>query len=308
MAQSFHIWYIASSRGQVLYRNCLIYAPWVNIYRALGVTILQIIFPLPDTSAAIIPRQDVARFAATNLQISDIVVVSHELVSVSDDEKVQLIDTRVRRVVSKVKMPNRPRRQCLTRSGQLAVTMGGKKVQMINIHGQTLTKTTVLDVKKQPWGITSVGHTSFALSYKHSPWLEVIATDGTVLHQFNNEGTTQPFKYPYFLTSDEGYVYVSDRITNKITKLNFSLQLLQTFSSRLLSWPRGIVSISPDQLLVCSLRNHRIVLLNTSTGKSSILLGEQDGIEYPRSLSYCPKQKKLYVAKLYTDSLAVYTL
>jgi len=137
----------------------------------------------------------------------------------------------------------------------------------------------------------------------------VVTTDGKVSHQFDKEGTSQHFKWPDFLTTSvDNLIYVSDYGTNTITRLNSSLQLLQTFPSPLLSWPRGIISISPDQLLVCSYYNGRIVVLNTRTGKSSILLGYQDGIVCPWSLIYCPEQKKLYVAKYQTDKLNVYRL
>jgi len=92
-------------------------------------------------------------------------------------------------------------------------------------------------------------------------------------------GTAHHFKYPYNLTtSADNYVYVSDLGTNNITKIDFSLQLLQTFSCPLLSSPRGITSITPDLLLVCSYNNSSVVLLNTSTGKWSLVLVYQDRI------------------------------
>ena len=229
------------------------------------------------------------------------------LVSVHDLQRVQLVDTRAGRVVSEVKLQSNPRGVCLIRSDKAAVTVKGKKVQMLNVFGQTLNMGIALDVKHESWGITKVGDTSFVLSYEDSPWLEVITPEGNVVHQFDKNRTTKHFIWPDFLTTSvDGYVYVSDMGTEKITKLNASLQLIQTFSSPLLDSPRGIISISPDLLLVCSNRNHSIVLLNTSSGKSSILLGVQDGIAHPRSLSYCHEKKLLYVALEFADSLNVY--
>jgi len=201
------------------------------------------------------------------------------------------------------------RRLCLTRKDQATVTVEGNKVQMINIQGQSITLGKVLTLNYDPWGVSTCGESDLVVSYQTAPWLEVISTEGKVFHHFHQIEKTSHFKYPNFLTTSvDGYIYVSDWGTNTITKLDSSLHLLKTFASRLLDCPFGIISISPDQLLVCSMSNHRIVLLNTSTGKSSILLGERDRIVCPRSLSYCHEKKKLYVAESLTKSLKVYRL
>jgi len=228
------------------------------------------------------------------------VLQDYLLLSNSSQAKVQLVDTRDGRVVSEVSMPyliRKPiiRRLSLLRYDQAAVAVSNK-VQTINIEGQNLTLGTALNLKGDPVGVSTCGKSDLVVSYCKAPWLEVISTDGKPLHQFDEKGTSQHFKLPKFLTTSiDGYVFVSDRGTNTITKMNTSLQLLQTFSSALLTSSRGIISISPDQLLVCSDLNHCIVLLNTNTGTLSTILGEEDGLQYPCSLSYRPEQRKLYV-------------
>ena len=212
---------------------------------------------------------------------------------------------------------------CLTNKNEAAVALSNK-VQFFNIEGESLNMGTVLTLNHDSsLDISTCGDRDLVVSYNKAPWLEVISPDGSVLHQIRQNGTTSHFKCPGFLTTSvDGYIYVSDRGTDEITKLNSSLQLLQTFSNRLLSAPRGIISISPDQLLVCSCCPNSIVLLNTSSGKSSILLGkqygsymymtpfssldpwtvmssillgDQDEIKRPICLSYSPEQEKLYV-------------
>jgi len=225
-----------------------------------------------------------------------------------------MVETRDGRVLSEMSIPywiSKPliTRLCLTRNGQAALTVEVNKVQMINIRGQSITMGTLLTLKYDPWGVSTCGESDLVVSYHTAPWLEVISTDGSVRHRFHQTGATGQFICPNFLTTSvDDYIYVSDWKTKTITKLDSSLQLIQTFSSPLVDCPQAIIFISPDQLLVCSYANDRIVLLNTSTGKSSILLGEQDGIKRPWSLSYCTERQKLYVARLQTDILNAYKL
>jgi len=261
-------------------------------------------------STAVFQRQEDVKFATKESVINDIAVVSPDtlLLSNGTEKNVQLIDTRSGRVLSVVSLQSEPQGLCLTRSDQAAVAVGAN-IQMLNIQGHVLTKSTLLELQYSMFGIKKLGDTSFVLSYNVSPWLEVVTTDGKASHQFDKEGTSQHFKWPDFLTTSvENLIYVSDRGTDKITKLDSALLLLQTFSSSQLDSLRGIISISPDQLLVCNWNNHRIVLRNTRTGKSSTLLGYQDGIVCPWSLIYCPEQKKLYVAQYATDKINVFRL
>ena len=267
-------------------------------------------------SLAVFKRKKDIKIASVDIDIRDILVVSPDCILLCNNSKakVQLVDTMDGRVLSEVHGPywiRKPqmRRLCLTRNDQAAVTVEGKKVQIIDVPAQSINLGTVLTLNYDPWGVSTCGENDLVVSYLTAPWLEVLSTDGSVRHQFLQTGTSSHFKNPNFLTTSvDGYVYVSDLGTDKITKLDPSLQLLQTFSSSLLSTPHGIISISPDQLLVCSPVNDRIVLLNTGVGKSSTLLEKQDGIYRPKSLSYCLVQKRLYVTQWKTNSLDMYQL
>jgi len=274
-----------------------------------------------DMSTAVFKRQDLRHWSRFGC-IQDISVVSSDYILLCNDstENVKLVNTRDGRVLSEVSVTSswaniffssymRYRlsyRLSLIRKDRAAVAFPNK-IQFINIQGQSITLGTVLTLNYYPRDVSRCGKSDLVVSYKTAPWLEVISPDGSVLHQFRQTGATSHFKNPnYLTTSVDGYIYVSDWGTKTITKLNSSLQLLQTFSDPLLDLPYGMVSISPDQLLVCSFWKDRIVLLNTRTGKSSILLGKQDGIKSPWSLSYCPEQEKLYVSG--SRSLKVYNL
>jgi len=198
---------------------------------------------------------------------------------------------------------------CLTDRNKAAVSIVGRKIQMIKVKDNTLTLGKVLAVSKDIQGITSC-RKSLVASYWEAPWLEVISMNGKVLKQFDKRGKSQHFKWPTFIcTTPGGLLLISDHRTNTITMVDESLNILQTFTSPLLEKPSGITTVTEDQILVCSEGNHSIMLLQPSTNTMSTVLEHEDGgIESPNLLAYCPDQKKVYVASCYTDTFKVYQI
>jgi len=197
---------------------------------------------------------------------------------------------------------------CRIRREHAAVTTSCKTVQLLEVRGGRLTASTVLGVNGNCWGVTSSGD-NVVVSYCSPPWLEVMTTDGRVLHQFQDPGSAQTFKFSDFMTtSRDGFIFVADWALNTITKLDSSLKVLQTFSDPQLSDPpRGITSVSEDQLLVCSYSKNSLLHVNVNSGKMTTILGKEDGLVRPNSLAYCPQQRKLFVCTSYTtDSIQVY--
>jgi len=73
-----------------------------------------------------------------------------------------------------------------------------KKLKLVHVRGARITLGTVLDVRSACWG----GATSddiVVVLYRCPPLLEVMSTDGRVLH-FQASGATLTFKFPQFLT------------------------------------------------------------------------------------------------------------
>jgi len=237
----------------------------------------------------------------------DLAVVSPDMLLVSNWSKqcVQLLDCLKGKVVSEVQLQDYPYSMCLTDRNTAAVRVGDRRIQMIKVKDKTLTKGRELSVRGTISGTSS--RNSLVVSYNSQPWLEVISMNGKVRHQFNKSRKSQQFKYPAFMcTTPGGSVFISDYGTHTITKVDGQLNLLQTFTSPLLQTPWGITAVTEDQVLVCSNKNNSILLLQPSTNTMSTLLGKDDGIEDPWSLTYCPDQKKAYVATNYTDTIKVY--
>jgi len=262
--------------------------------------------PVPtDLTQARLKRQPDIQLPGGKCYIEDLTVVSPDMLLVSNPSKqcVQLLDCLKGEVVSEVQLQDWPYRICLTDRNTAAVNVGGRRIQMINVKDKTLTKGRELTVSGIICGLTS-SRNSLVVAYGSQPWLEVISKDGKVLHQ---SGKSQHFKPPAFLcTTPSGLVFISDHGTHTIKKVDGQLNFLQTFTSPLLQTPRGITAVTEDEILVCSQRHNSLVLLQSSTNTMSTLLGKDDGIEIPYSLTYCPDQKKAYVASALTDTIKVY--
>ena len=230
--------------------------------------------------------------------IWDIAVVSDTrlLVIVNKNKKVILLNSKTGGTVAQVTLKGGPRRLCMFDNIRAVVTLGNKGLQFININGDSLELGRSFSVNRSVWGI-SRSEDRLIVSYNSPPGLEVLSNDDRVIQTFSNQTAgVDVFKWPYFIsTSADGMVYVSDCNKSTITQLDSNLHVIRTFSDPILHNPCGIISVSADQVLVCSNGSHRIVLLCLSTGDITSLLGEQDGIKEPYALTYSPSQKKLYV-------------
>jgi len=264
-----------------------------------------------DLTQARLKRQQDILLPGGGCYIQDLAVVSPDMLLVSNLSKrcVQLLDCLQGKVVSEVQLQKQPWRMCLTDRNSAAVNVGDKKIQMIKVKDKTLTKGRELTMSDDVYGLTSSGN-SLVVAYQSRPWLAVISLDGKVLHQFDKSGKSQHFNDPRFMcTTPGGSMFISDYGTDTITKVDARLNILQTFTSPLLQEPYGITAVTEDQILVCSYRNDSLVLLQPSTNTMSKLLGEDDGIKYPYSLTYCPDQKKVYVAPpVCTATIKVYQM
>jgi len=241
--------------------------------------------------------------------ITDLAVVLQDtlLVCNESDWQVELVSSKTGKVLSLLKLEGQPWRVCLVGRDRAAVTLPDiQEVQLIKIKGNKLAKDKVLKVSDDVRGIITSGD-NLVVTYHKQPWLEVITTDGKVLHQFHSTGETQHFRLPDFITtSPDGTLWVPDCKNNTITKMDAGLNILQTFTSPLLEDQRGITAVTEDEILVCCRWNNSLVLLQPSTNTMSTLLGKDDGIEDPYSLTYCPQERKIFVAPILTASIKVF--
>jgi len=255
-------------------------------------------------------RQQDRKVDTGGWDIYDISVVSDTrlLVTVRKEKKVRLVDSQTGGSVAHITLEHVPDTVCMWDNNTAVVTLPlEQKVQFIDIHGDSLTLGRSLNVNGDVRGIAR-SEEGLVVSYESSPWLEVLAVNGRVLHRFTPAHGRDVFDWPHFIatrnvfrrpffiaTSADNMVYVSDGVTSTITQLDSNLRVTKTFSDPMLQDPRGIISVSADQVLVCSLHNDRILLLCPSSGVITSILDQQGGIKWPWALTFSPSQRKLYV-------------
>jgi len=229
--------------------------------------------------------------------IHDITVVSDTrlLVTVCGMEKVMLVDSQTGGTVAQLTLQAGPFRVCMWDNNTAVVSLDRQKVQFINIKGDSLQLGPSFSVNGNVRGVGRSGD-RLIVSYVSPPWLEVLATDGRVMHTFSIKAAGRDvFQSPeYIATSTDGMVYVSDAGNSTITQLDMNLRVTRTYSDPILLRPHGIISVSADQVLVCIYDNNRILLLCPSTSVITSILEQQDGIKDPWALTFSPSQRKLY--------------
>ena len=231
-------------------------------------------------------------------RIFDIAVVSDTrlLVIVYENKRAILVNSQTGCTVAQITLKSNPCNVCMFNNIMAVVTLQDNSLQFININGDILELGRSFSVNGYVWGVAG-SEDKIVVSYVSPPGLQVLSMDGTVMHTFNTQAAGgDVFKCPLFITtSADGMVYVSDRDKSTVTQLDSNLHVIRTYSDPILQNPCGIISVSADQVLVCSHDNHRILLLCPSTGAITSILGQQDGIKEPWALTYSPSQKKLYV-------------
>jgi len=261
-----------------------------------------------------------------NLKMTDMVLMSDNKLLLSDENRstFTLVDIKsnvvseiklkkkpsfVIEVVSEIKLKKKPICSfvCKIDYNRAAATHGTEN-QFLKIEGNALRCDTAIpsDDDEYRYGIALQGN-HLVVTYDSPPGVRIISTDGKIIHKLDNTmAGKELFKQPRWIaTTSDGSIYVTDWGTHKITRLDSSLNILQTFSGSLLSGPHGIIALNRDQLLVCNKFNNNILLIRPSTNSMTVLL--EDGIEKPQSICFCNEQKKLYIAST-DDKVMVYQL
>jgi len=234
----------------------------------------------------------------------DIAVVSTTRVLVADNENktLRLVDSQNGGVVAKVSLTAKPFRLCAIRDRRAVVTFPTeKRIQFIRIAGDTLSLDRYVDLNGSVVGIAACDN-HLVVSYEHPCRVKKITMEGKVTHELTNQTPGKElFKFPRFIAiSESKHIFISDSGTNTITQLDETLQVVQTITSPLMKSVTGIVSVNTTQLLVSGWNSHNILVLDTTTGSLTTLLGQAEKIHNPGAVAWCPDSKTLYICPTHT--------
>lgn len=232
------------------------------------------------------------------------------LLSSEKKNKLVLFDSKTDKVLSEIVLQNQPRLICMIDSQQAATTLNNKKIQFIKVKDTTLINDGVLDVDVDVRGIATYNNDIVVSSYPPAG-VKIISKDGAVIHKLDTTAAGgKVFKNPRWIaTTSDDFIFVTDWGTNKITRLDSRLSILQTFAWPMLDGPCGILSLNKDQLLVCNMAQDNIVVIEPNNNTMAVILEKQHGVDGPSSICFCNEQKKLYVAPGFdTPTILVYKL
>jgi len=242
-----------------------------------------------------------------NLEITDMVLVSEKLLLFSNASlnKLALVDINSSKVVSEIELKETP--CCVCKIDCNLAAASGNTIQFLKIDGNALTCDRAIPSYVKVLGIALQGN-NLVVTIDSPPGVQILSMEGKMIHKLDNtKAGKKVFKKPRWIaTTSDDSIYVTDWGTHKITRLDSSLTILQTFSGAMLNHPNGILALNRDQLLVCNKHNN-ILLIRPSTSNMTVLLDKQHGIERPQSICFCKEQKKLYVARD-RDTIVVYQL
>ncbi|XP_052778407.1 transcription intermediary factor 1-alpha-like [Mya arenaria] len=220
------------------------------------------------------------------------------LLADSDNNSVKLLDTETSTVVSKVKLPGDPCDLCLLPGDRAAVTLPCElKIQFLSTKCNVSLQD-IVEVGEECYGIDFYDD-NLIVSFSYPGKVVMMDMKGKVNKSVDKDSSGKPlFRFPYYLTvtreSHRPSVYMSDTGTSIITMLSTSLQVLKIFKAAALINPRGLTAVGDTQLLVCGFGSNNIVLLDTSTGKMTQLLGKEEGIVSPYSAAYYSLNKWMF--------------
>ena len=121
---------------------------------------------------------------------------------------------------------------------------------------------------------------------------------------------TNLFTHPYYITvSVSGEkVFVADSWTGTITCMAPSGSVIYTYKDNDIRDPRGLISDSGDNVLVCGWNSDNVHTISPDGSKCHTLLTSQDGLSCPCSIDYKGNEDTLIVGCEYSNELLLFKL
>ncbi|XP_052815518.1 uncharacterized protein LOC128242416 [Mya arenaria] len=221
----------------------------------------------------------------------------------------KLVDATTRTVTSRLELPGRPRVVCALPDDQAAVTLLDKSmIQLMSTKEGQLSRGKEIKVSPGCHGI-AYNNNRLYVSYPYNPRIEVMTLDGLIISTFQTVDGRQPFQRPLYLTvsaSTPPTLYVSDYNAHTVLQLSLDGKALREYRDKKLEYPVSVVAVGPGQLLVCGNSSHNVMLLTERDGKMVEILGHNDGLVSPYSVSFCPYTRTVVVWMNGNDSLKVF--
>jgi len=221
----------------------------------------------------------------------------------------KLVDLESKHLVSSFHLSAAPWDVCAIPGRKVAVTLPDKgRILVISTQGQ-LTLTARIKTRQGCRGI-QYWQDTIIVTFSEGTVL-VMDMKGNVVRELDNENAGyQLFQCPLYVTVDNkgSALYVSDVNKHTITKMDLALKVVATVENKAINGPFAMFPLDDHHLLVCGYRSHNVVLVNTETREERVVLGPDQGIQWPVCVICSPEVGKFYVTCFGCDSVKVFAM
>lgn len=233
----------------------------------------------------------------TDCDITDCLVIDEERLAITDwaSSTVKLIHMNDNSHNACCSLNHSPWSLTAVHANQIATTIPDEqRIQLISIN-KNLSKNGGVKVNGACRGI-SYKDGKFAVSYVQPVKIEILNTKGMLLHTLS--GPTRNldlFQNPLYIKfgMEHNVVFVSDFEGHKITKLNFSGQIVSLYSSSMLKHPQGLVITEDNKILVCSKGTDSLHEIEDNLQTAKVIT--DNNMVRPYTISYSGTNSKIYI-------------
>ncbi|XP_060576859.1 uncharacterized protein LOC132734162 [Ruditapes philippinarum] len=171
-------------------------------------------------------------------------------------------------------------------STELAVTFPYKQaIQFISISSNKLKRKHTMKVNGHCYGI-SCNQDKLVVTYLCPTKLQILDMNGTILVTIDGKNI---FQNPCFVTSNRCSIYVSDRLMQSLTRLNWQGDVLESYGD--MGETRGISLSGDGTVFVCDRKRNVIEEISGDCSTGKIVL---QGLNRPYTVCWSEETKMVY--------------
>ena len=181
-----------------------------------------------------------------------------------------------------------------------------KQLQKIQVFPKMKAGSTI-QLDRKCWGVAVSGQEIYTTCHDSSGQGEVKVLD--MQGNFKRRLLVYPPRGTYLFIIDITVsasgekIFVADGANCTVTCLTPSGTVIYTYIADNMSWPRGLICDSGDNVLVCARDSHNVHTISPDGNKYQTLLTSQDGLCFPTFIAYKESEDTLIVGCLGSNEL-----
>ena len=149
---------------------------------------------------------------------------------------------------------------------------------------------------------------TLVVTFVEPPKVKILDMTGTEIKSITDNLFTYPLRVA--LTPDMTNIYVTDWRNNSVTSMSLNGDVKAVYKDKTdkLSGPAGVYVHTSGLVYVVGHLSHTVHELDPESGEFKVILEKQDGLDFPRSISYCEIEDKIYIGMAKSSVMKVFQL